>query len=166
MSSTAFIAFGGNLIPNGFKTLEEVMSAAIADIATLPIDIRATSSLYETAPVPISDQPWFLNGVLHIKTELSAAELLAALHQIEHDFGRVRAVRNEARILDLDLIDYQGFLSDEEGLQLPHPRMHERAFVLLPLRDVMPDWQHPRLNKSVSQLIDEMPAGQQIRQKS
>ena len=166
MNSTAFIAFGGNLIPNGFKTLEEVMSAAIADIATLPIDIRATSSLYETAPVPISDQPWFLNGVLHIKTELSAAELLAALHQIEHDFGRVRAVRNEARILDLDLIDYQGFLSDEEGLQLPHPRMHERAFVLLPLRDVMPDWQHPRLNKSVSQLIDEMPAGQQIRQKS
>ena len=166
MSSTAFIAFGGNLIPNGFKTLEEVMSAAITDIATLPIDIRATSSLYETAPVPISDQPWFLNGVLHIKTELSAAELLAALHQIEHDFGRVRAVRNEARILDLDLIDYQGFLSDEEGLQLPHPRMHERAFVLLPLRDVMPDWQHPRLNKSVSQLIDEMPAGQQIRQKS
>ena len=166
MNSTAFIAFGGNLVPDGFSTLEEVMTAAIADIATLPIEICATSSLYETAPVPISDQPWFLNGVLHIKTDLSAADLLAALHQIEHDFGRVRSVRNEARILDLDLIDYQGVLSDEEGLQLPHPRMHERAFVLLPLRDVMPDWQHPRLHKSISHLIDEMPAGQQIRQKT
>ena len=166
MNSTAFIAFGGNLIPEGFDTLEQVMQSAISDISKLPIEICAISSLYETAPVPISDQPWFLNGVLHVKTDIKASDLLAALHQIEHDFGRIRAVRNEARILDLDLIDYDGVMHDNDALQLPHPRMHERAFVLLPLRDVMPEWRHPRLNKAVSTLIDEMPEGQQIRQKS
>ena len=166
MNSTAFIAFGGNLIPEGFDNLEQVMARAIAEIASLPIEICATSSLYETAPVPISDQPWFVNGVLHIKTDMSAADLLKALHHIEHEFGRVRAIRNEARILDLDLIDYDGAINDDETLQLPHPRMHERAFVLLPLRDVMKDWRHPRLQKDISTLINEMPAEQQIRRKS
>ena len=165
MNSTAFIAFGGNLIPDGFDNLEQVMSEAIQDIAKLPVKIIAQSSFFETAPVPISDQPWFVNGVLRIQTDMKPVELLNALHQIEHDFGRVRMVRNEARILDLDLIDYDGMVIDDD-LILPHPRMHQRAFVLLPLQDVMADWRHPILNKPIVDLISEMPAGQQIRKKS
>ena len=166
MNSTAFIAFGGNLIPDGFDNLEQVMSEAIKDIAKLPLTIIAQSSLFETAPVPVSDQPWFINGVLHVKTDMKPADLLKALHNIEHEFGRVRMVRNEARILDLDLIDYDGMVFDDEALLLPHPRMHQRAFVLLPLQDVMADWHHPISNKSIEDLINEMPAGQQIRKTS
>ena len=166
MNSTAFIAFGGNLIPDGFDNLEQVMSEAIKDIAKLPLTIIAQSALFETAPVPVSDQPWFINGVLHVKTDMKPADLLNALHKIEHEFGRVRMVRNEARILDLDLIDYDGMVFDDEALLLPHPRMHQRAFVLLPLQDVMADWHHPISNKSIEDLINEMPAGQQIRKTS
>ena len=166
MSHTAFIAIGGNILPEGYASLEEVMTDAISELQQRDARVEAQSSWYETAPVPISDQPWFLNGVLRVSTTLSAAELLSSLHEIEANFGRVRKIRNEARILDLDLIDYEGVVSDDSTLQCPHPRMHQRAFVLLPLQDVAADWVHPTLQKSIAELIAEMPEGQQIRKKS
>ena len=166
MSNTAFIAIGGNILPEGYASLEEVMTEAISELQQLKLTVEAQSSWYETAPVPISDQPWFLNGVLRVSTTLPAAELLSSLHEIEANFGRVRKIRNEARILDLDLIDYEGVISDDSTLQCPHPRMHQRAFVLLPLQDVAADWVHPTLQKPIAELIAEMPEGQQIRKKS
>ena len=163
----AFIAIGGNLIPQGYETLEDVMKDAFATIDALSdISIVGCSNWYETAPVPISDQPWYLNGVFAIETSLDAKALLAQLHEIEASFGRVRNVRNEARILDLDVIDYQGEIHDDETICLPHPRMHLRAFVLLPIQDLDPSWHHPVTGKSVGQLIEEMPEGQDIRLKS
>ena len=162
----AFVAIGGNITPSGYDNLEAVMADAVAALSEEALLIKAQSRWYETAPVPISDQHWFLNAVMEIETSLSAAELLLRLHQLEADFGRVRKVRNEARILDLDLIDYNGSVFDQPDLQLPHPRMHLRAFVLYPIADIMPDWRHPVLNKSVMQLIEEMPEGQDIRAKT
>ena len=163
----AFVAIGGNLIPEGYNALDEVMDDALATIDALSdISVIRCSKWFETAPVPVSDQPWYLNAVFEVTTPLEAKPLLAKLHEIEASFGRVRNVRNEARILDLDVIDYQGEIHDDETICLPHPRMHLRAFVLLPMQDLDPTWQHPMLNKSVTQLIDEMPAGQDIRLKS
>ena len=163
--NTALIAIGGNITPDGYDSLDDVMADALTALREEPLTITKLSRWYETAPVPVSDQPWFLNAVLQVQTKLAAADLLARLHQLEADFGRVRKIRNEARILDLDLIDYEGTIFDQPDLQLPHPRMHLRAFVLYPIADVAPDWQHPVLQKSVTKLIDEMPEGQDIRPK-
>ena len=161
----AFIAIGGNLLPEGYDDLSEVMAEAIDVLSAEDLTITNISQWYETAPVPISDQPWFLNAVIEVKTPLSAPELLARLHHIEAEFGRVRQVRNEARILDLDVIDYEGEIADG-NIVLPHPRLHLRAFVLYPIRDLDASWQHPISGKPITQLIDEMPTGQDIRQKA
>ena len=94
------------------------------------------------------------------------ASVLAALHQIESRFGRTRTVRNEARVLYIDLLDYNGQLLEEGGLTIPHPRLDQRAFVLLPLRDLAPDWEHPQSGKSVRDLVATLDPDQQIRRMS
>jgi 2-amino-4-hydroxy-6-hydroxymethyldihydropteridine diphosphokinase len=111
----------------------------------------------------VSDQPWFNNAVILASTDRLATETLAALHKVEAVFGRVRTVRNAARVLDLDLLDFGGEIVAEEGMSIPHPRLHERAFVLLPLRDVAPDYRHPVTGATIDHLIDSLPSGQQIR---
>ena len=156
------IGIGANLSPDGYKTPREGCEAAIARLAEFGIEVTAVSPWYETAPVPISDQPWFNNAVIRARTALAAPDALAALHQTEARFGRVRTVRNAARVLDLDLLDYAGQLFDDGGMTIPHPRLHERAFVLLPLRDVMPDYRHPQSGRTIDDLIAALPAGQQI----
>ena len=160
----ALIAIGGNITPDGYDNLEGVMTDAVNALKQENLRIIAISHWYETAPVPVSDQPWFLNAVLAVETQQSAPDLLARLHALETEFGRVRKTRNEARILDLDLIDYDSAHIDTPSLQLPHPRMHLRAFVLYPIADLFPNWRHPVFKKTVSQLISEMPDGQDIRQ--
>ena len=126
--------------------------------------IDLLSSFYETAPVPVSDQPWYVNGVARVLTRLSAHDLLDRLHAVEAEFGRVRRERNAARVIDLDLIAYgQELLREDGGIQVPHPRMAERAFVLLPLRDVAVGWVHPVLGRTVEELIADLPKDQQIR---
>jgi len=110
----------------------------------------------------VSDQPWFVNGVVAVETFLPPAELLGLLHDVEAEFGRTRNIRNEARILDLDLIAYDDRIMNEpNSLILPHPRLHERVFVLLPLADIDPTWHHPITGAAVADLIDALPAGQQ-----
>ena len=94
---------------------------------------------------------------------MPAASVLAALHQIEAKFGRTRSVRNEARVLDIDLLDYDGQLLEEGGLTIPHPRLDQRAFVLLPLRDLSPDWVHPQSGQTVRDLVAKLDPDQQIR---
>src|SRR5262249_28385470 len=96
------------------------------------------------------------NAVVRVRTDLPPEDLLQILHGIESQFGRERSERNAPRTLDLDLIDYAGRMQGGE-LQLPHPRAHERGFVLLPLKDVAPDWRHPILGKTVSELIEALP---------
>ena len=112
--------------------------------------------------MPASDQPWYVNVVAEVATPLSADELLAALHGIEDLFGRVRSVRNAARLIDLDLLDFRGEIASPQpgGATLPHPRMAERAFVLRPLADLAPDWRHPVSGASIQSLLEALPADQ------
>lgn len=157
------IGIGANLAPDGYTTPKLGCEAAIACLPGKDIAVTAISTWYETAPVPVSDQPWFNNAVIAARTTLPVEEALAALHRIEAGFGRVRTVRNAARVLDLDLLDYGGILIDDGAITVPHPRLHERAFVLLPMRDVVPDYRHPVTGMAIDDLVSSLPPDQQIR---
>ena len=163
MSSRLLIGLGANLTPNGYASPREGCIAAVLALADEGVHLSALSHWYESAPVPVSDQPWYLNAVAEATTELDAASTLAALHHIEQRFGRVRIERNAARVLDLDLLDFAGKVSDASNLTLPHPRLHERAFVLLPLRELCPDWVHPVSGIAIQDLVAMIPTDQQIR---
>jgi 2-amino-4-hydroxy-6-hydroxymethyldihydropteridine diphosphokinase len=116
--------------------------------------VLARSPWYESAPVPAADQPNYVNGVARLETSLDPAALLALLHRVEADLGRVRGVVNAARPADLDLLDVDGRVSRPgEVPVLPHPRLHLRAFVLLPLADVAPGWRHPVTGQGLAELM-------------
>ena len=163
MASRLFIGLGANLTPDGYASPREGCIAAVSALADEGVHLSALSRWYESAPVPISDQPWYLNAVAEATTELDAASTLAALHRIERRFGRVRIEPNAARVLDLDLLEFAGMVSDASNFALPHPRLHERAFVLLPLGELCPDWVHPISGVAIQDLIAMIPADQQIR---
>ncbi len=157
------LGIGANLAADGYETPQQGCAAAIGLLAKHDIRVLGQSRWFETAPLPISDQPLFVNAVILAETALTAAGTLLALHQIENEFGRTRNERNEARVLDIDLVDFGGTVTDREDLILPHPRMHERAFVLLPLSDVAPDWVHPITEYNLATLIAALPNDQMIR---
>lgn len=153
------LGLGANL-PSAVGPPVATLEAALAALARAGVRVVARSRWYRTAPVPASDQPWFVNGVAKVETKLSPPELIALLQRIESEFGRKRGVRDEARSLDLDILDYDGLVEEKPGLILPHPRMHLRAFVLMPLAEIAPDWRHPRLDQPVSALIAALPPDQ------
>lgn len=124
------------------------------------IKVLKFSSIWKSAPVPLSDQPWYHNAVCIVKTKLHPKDLLGVLASIEEEAGRLREIRNEPRVLDLDILFYDDEICSDENLTLPHPRMHERAFVLYPLNEVAPQWAHPELNKTLVQMISELPEQQ------
>ena len=132
----AVIALGSNLA----EPARQVRAALSALEAHPQIQIEKTSSLYLTAPVGYDDQPDFVNAVCSVRTSLDGVSLLAVLNRIEADFGRERTFRNAPRTLDLDIIDFDGISSDNPHLTLPHPRAHERSFVMKPLAEILPDF--------------------------
>jgi len=135
LSHRAFVALGSNLAEPQAQVLQ-----AFAALSALPqTQLRAQSALYRSAPVGYAAQPDFINAVVLLETALSAPDLLQSLLNIERDCGRIREFRNAPRTLDLDLLLYGDLIMHEAGLTLPHPRMHERAFVLLPLLEIAPD---------------------------
>ena len=145
----AFIALGSNLAEP-----EQQVSQAFAALAQLPqTRLLARSSLYRSAPVGYAEQADFINAVAHIETGLAPHDLLQSLLGIERTFGRVRDFRNAPRTLDLDLLLYADLMFHEPGLTLPHPRMHERAFVLLPLVEIAPDCEIPGKGKVKNWLV-------------
>lgn len=138
--ATALIALGSNL-----QQPETQVSKAIAVLASTPgLSLIKASSLYATAPVGYDNQPDFINAVVQVATEMPAPQLMQLLLDIEQTFGRERPFPNAPRILDLDLLDYDGIQLDTELLKLPHPRMHERGFVILPLAEIVPDFVLPQ----------------------
>ncbi len=153
------IGLGANL-PSKVGPPQATLEAALDALAAAGVTILARSRWYRTAPVPVSDQPWFVNGVASVATSLAPIELLALLRKIELQFGRERGEPNAARTIDLDIIDYDGIVMNETGLILPHPRLQDRAFVLLPLAEIAPQWRHMGLRKSIRSLIYRLPEGQ------
>jgi len=136
----ALIALGSNL-----QQPETQVSKAITVLASTPgLTLMQASSLYATAPVGYDNQPDFINAVVQVATEMPAPQLMQLLLDIEQTFGRERPFPNAPRILDLDLLDYDGIQLDTELLKLPHPRMHERGFVILPLAEIVPDFMLPQ----------------------
>ena len=150
----AFVALGSNIegprsqVERGFAELDEIVGTRVV----------ARSPLYRTSPVGYLDQPDFVNAVAQIETSLAPVPLLHALFAIERAHGRVREFKNAPRTLDLDLLVYGDIVMNEAGLTLPHPRMHERAFVLAPLNDIAPELEIPRRGK-VSELLAALAGG-------
>jgi 2-amino-4-hydroxy-6-hydroxymethyldihydropteridine diphosphokinase len=135
----AYVGLGANLGPRETTLLRAVDLLAETD----GVDVLAVSQLRETEPVGVVEQPHFLNGAVALDTSLSPRELLDRLLEIEHRLGRVRDVRWGPRVVDLDLLVYGDRQMDEPGLRVPHPRLHERRFVLEPLAELDPDLEIP-----------------------
>lgn len=159
-----FIGAGGNLSHPIHGEPQEVLQAALNQLADRGVEVIRVSPWYRTAPVPASDQPWYVNVVAEIETALPADRLLAVLHEVEEAFGRIRTVANAARVIDLDLLDFRGEIAPGGPGRaiLPHPRMEGRAFVLRPLADLAPSWRHPATGTSIQALLSALPAGQAI----
>lgn len=151
--ANALIALGANLPHEGGTALDTCRWAA-ARLDCIPgLRLRALSRWYRTAPVPRSDQPDYINGVAHLTGSITPEALLAALQGIEQQGGRQRGALNAARTLDLDIIAMDRLVRDAPDPIVPHPRAHERGFVLRPLADVAPGWVHPRLGLPLSVLL-------------
>lgn len=144
---TAFVALGSNL--DDRLSCIEAATAQLARLACTPI---RRSHLYDTAPMYLVEQPRFVNAVVMLETDLDPNALLSRLLHIEASLGRVRAERNGPRVIDLDLLLWDDLVHEIEALTLPHPRLHERPFVLRPLVDLEPSLRHPTLGRRVDEL--------------
>jgi 2-amino-4-hydroxy-6-hydroxymethyldihydropteridine diphosphokinase len=138
------------------------LAAGICDLGQRGISVRKVSSIYETEPVGIRDQPWFLNLALEVKTEGNARELLLACLDIEAARGRIRSYPGAPRVLDLDILLFGDLILDEPEIRIPHPRMALRRFVLEPLAEIAPHRLHPGLGKSIRDLLAECPDDSRI----
>ena len=155
------IGIGANLSNPDFGSPRANCGAALEKLVKLGCGVGSRSPWYKSEPVPASDQPWYVNGVVELKTSLDPIDLMHCLLEIELDFGRRRSGHNSPRTLDLDILAYHNLIieslaNDRSQLQIPHPRMHLRSFVISPLCDIFPKWVHPKLELSAEQLQDRL----------
>jgi 2-amino-4-hydroxy-6-hydroxymethyldihydropteridine diphosphokinase len=162
--SPIYVALGANLDHPTHGSPRETLVAALVELSRRGVRIPRVSPWYRTAPVPASDQPWYVNAVAEVATDWPADRLLVELHAVEDLFGRVRSAPNAARLIDLDLLDFRGEIAPGGPGRaiLPHPRMGERAFVLRPLADVAPDWRHPATGQSIQAMLAGLPPEQVV----
>jgi len=153
----SFIALGSN-VAGRFASPAEAVKAAMDVLQRTEIKEISRSRLYRSAAWPDPADPEFVNAMMLVETSLAPNALLARLHKVEADFGRIRRQMNAPRTLDLDIVDYAGLVSvPGDSPILPHPRLAGRAFVLLPLADIAPDWRHPVTGVSIAELIAALP---------
>jgi 2-amino-4-hydroxy-6-hydroxymethyldihydropteridine diphosphokinase len=162
--SPIYIALGANLDHPKHGPPRRALEAALEELGRRGVAVLRVSPWYRTAPVPASDQPWYVNAVAEVATDLAPDRLLSLMHEVEAAFGRVRSVPNAARLIDLDLLDFHGQIAvgGPGKATLPHPRMEGRAFVIRPLADLDPAWRHPRTGASIQELLAALPADQAI----
>ena len=145
------VALGGNMAGD-FGSSEALLEAALAGLAEAGLPILLRSSWWRSAAWPDPNAQEYRNGVVLVEAQLSPQDLIQTLFMIEARFGRARGARNASRTLDLDLIAYGRLVSDDPALTLPHPRAHERLFVMGPLAEITPRWRHPVLGRTAEQL--------------
>ena len=156
------VAIGANLTDRGVPPWQTCESAAYHLTNVCGLQRAQVSRWYESAPMPPSGQPPYVNGVVRLEGEADPADLLDKLQSIETEHGRQRGIPNAARTLDLDILAMGDLVRTSPDPVLPHPRMHERAFVLRPLLDVAPGWRHPVLGLTVEELLGRL-GPQQVR---
>jgi 2-amino-4-hydroxy-6-hydroxymethyldihydropteridine diphosphokinase len=145
----AYVGLGSNL-----GEREYLIRSAAEGLDLIPMTkLVRISSLYDTKPIGELEQPDYLNAVALVTTGLDPSRLLWNLHLIENKLGRRRNVRWEPRPIDLDLLFFEDAVIDEEGIKVPHPEAHKRAFVLVPMNELSPDYVHPVLKKSIEELL-------------
>lgn len=149
MAVTVYIGIGSNL-----GNREENCLNSIRLIEERDIRVLKRSSLYETEPWGVEDQPMFINMAIEAETELSPLELLRVLKSIEKSMGRVQTERWGPRIIDLDILFYNNLILETPELTIPHPYIKERPFVLIPLSEIAPEFEHPVLKKRIKELLN------------
>lgn len=149
------IALGANL-PSKYGPPAAGLRAALTRLGERGLEVAAVSSFYKTPAWPDPADPAFVNAVAVLRTGLQPVELLNLLHEVETEFGRLRSAPNSPRTLDLDLIDHDGKVMSG-AVDLPHPRLTERSFVLAPLAEVAPGWRHPVTGEGAGALLARLP---------
>jgi 2-amino-4-hydroxy-6-hydroxymethyldihydropteridine diphosphokinase len=157
MPNLAYLSLGSNL-----GDRESHLRDALARLEASG-RIVALSSFYETEPVDFTDQAWFLNCAVAFETTQSPEELMASILRIEQQMGRKRTQRKGPRIIDVDILLFDDAIIDSPALTVPHPAMHERRFVLQPLAEIAPKAKHPVRKKTIQELLDAFPQGQEVR---
>ncbi len=153
----SFIALGSN-VAGRFGSPAEAVTAAMDSLQTTEIKQISCSRLYRSTAWPDPADPEFVNAMMSVETSLAPNALLQRLHAVEAEFGRIRRQVNAPRTLDLDIVDYAGLVSAPgDSPILPHPRLADRAFVLLPLAEIAPDWRHPVTGAAIADLIASLP---------
>lgn len=158
MEQTVYLSLGSNV-----GDRKKNLLAAIAALADAGVRVTRTSSFYETEPVDLREQPWFLNCVVQGKTEVQALMLLKRMREIEARMGSKKLVAKGPRLIDLDILLYGDETIDTPELQVPHPRMTQRRFVLVPLAEIAPQLKHPSWAKNVSEMLTDLEDHSEVR---
>lgn len=148
------ISFGSNLSFKNSLPIENI-KAAYDILSDYNIKILNKSHIYQSEAYPNKSDPLFYNSALSIDTKLQPNELLKNILKIEKNFGRVRTKKNSPRTLDIDIISFDDLILNQSNLKIPHPSLHLRPFVILPIRDLDKNWKHPVFFKTITQFIDK-----------
>jgi 2-amino-4-hydroxy-6-hydroxymethyldihydropteridine diphosphokinase len=153
-----YLSLGSNV---GDRTRN--LNVAIAALPAAEVNVKKVSSFYETEPVDYLEQAWFVNCAVEVETDLAPSSVLQALRRIEEQMGSKKLVPKGPRLIDIDILLYGDEMIDTAELQVPHPRMHLRRFVLVPLNEIAPNARHLRLNLSVAEVLTRSPDKSQVR---
>jgi 2-amino-4-hydroxy-6-hydroxymethyldihydropteridine diphosphokinase len=153
-----YLSLGSNI---GDRALN--ISRAVESLPVHGVHVVQQSSPYETEPVELREQEWFLNGVVEVETKLTPQRLMKALLEIERSMGRIRGTPKGPRIIDMDILLFGSTILHEPGLEIPHPRMAERRFVLVPFAEIAAGAIHPVFKKTIAELLEESPDHSEVR---